>query len=75
MSVMVGLCFSTVGGDSAPRGHHATAVNVTTGVRAPGIEWMGPGMLLSPSQRPGRTPIENDSVPVSAVLGERPCLI
>ena len=53
MSVMVGLCFSTVGGDSAPRGHHATAVNVTTGVGAPGIEWMGPGMLLSPSQCPG----------------------
>ena len=37
----VGLWFSAVGGDSAPRGHQATTVSGTTGVGAPGIEWMG----------------------------------
>lgn len=32
-----------------------------------GIEWVGPGRLLNPLQRPAR-PAESDPAPVSAVL-------
>ena len=57
-----------------PRGHWATPGDIC-GCHdwwCPGVEWVGPEMLLNPPQCPGRPRTDSDRAPTSTVLGERP---
>ena len=67
--------WSAIEGGPAPGGHWATSGDICgchTG-GAPHIRWVGPGMLLSPLQRPGWRPPESDpaDVPRACVTPRR----